>query len=448
MYGILEKINSFLGSTVTVFLLLSGITVTVAIINYTALHPVRFLKTLTPQKTKSDSRSPLGSLCLALAGTLGVGNISGVAAAISVGGAGSVFWMWMCSFFCAALKYAEAVLAVKYRIKDLNGEYEGGAHLYIQKAYRLPALGGFFCILCLLGSFTTGNVTQANAAAQSAELALGVDPMLCGVILTVLILIFCRSGSAIYSFTLRLIPLLCVGYVILCSCVMIKNSDQIGEVTQMILASAFTARAGVGGALGVICNRAVRFGITRGVMSNEAGCGTAPIAHASANTDSPAAQGFLGIIEVLFDTLVLCSLTAYVILLSGVSTDTESSTSTAINAFTSTLGNAVAVPLAISMLLFALASAAGWNYYGKISLTHLGASKKTLNFYTFFYAICAFFGALIPEGIIWQLSDLSIYTMAFINTCAVLLLIGEVREETKLFVKKDDPLSVGKNVIP
>lgn len=433
MLRVLEAINAVLGNTVTIFLLLSGIITTLLILKYVYFRPIGFIKTLAPRKAKKGAHSPLGSFCLALAGTLGVGNISGVAAAISFGGAGAVFWMWISSIFCAALKYSETLLAVKYRRKKLGGGYEGGAHLYIEKAFNSPSLGAFFCMLCLLGSFTTGNVTQVNAAAQSAEAALGISPHLCGIILMVLILFFCRSGSSIYSFTIRLIPALCGGYIILCLCVIFLHGNRIGEVTNLIISSAFTPRAGFGGVFGTVFSHAIRFGITRGVMSNEAGCGTAPIAHASAETESPASQGILGILEVLFDTLFLCSLTAYVILLSGTSTDGIPSTVIAINAFTESLGQAVSIPLSASMILFALASAAGWNYYGKVSIAHLGAGDKTVAFYTFCYAVCAFFGAIIPEGILWQLSDFSIYLMSLINTCAVLKLSSEVRKESAMF---------------
>ena len=214
-----------------------------------------------------------------------------------------------------------------------------------------------------------------------------------------------------------------------------KLRSGIPAVTAGILSSAFTPRAGLGGIIGVACSKAVRFGITRGVMSNEAGCGTAPIAHASAEVSSPVSQAFLGIIEVLFDTLLLCTLTAYVILLADVPLDGELSTVTAISAFTSVLGDRFAAPLAIAVFLFALASAAGWSYYGSACLSALGASPKALRIYNISYALCALIGAVIPEGLIWQLSDLSIYFMAFINTAAVMLLSPIVVEETKSFLK-------------
>lgn len=436
MADTLKAITAMLGGSVPIFLLMCGAFLTVRLLRYMPSVMRSVIPTLKRQKKGKGERTPLGAFCLALAGTLGVGNISGVAAAIASGGAGAIFWMWVSSLFCAILKYAETVLAVCYRRRGSDGVYVGGAHIYISEGLRAPFLGVLFCILCTFSSFTTGNITQVKAAAESVRAVFGVPEYVCGAIVFFLILIFCRSGSAIYRFTLGLIPILCGGYVLLCISVIMKFHEGLPAVTAMIFSEALTLRAGIGGVLGFIFGRSVRLGITRGVMSNEAGCGTAPIAHASSETEYPAIQGALGIIEVLFDTLVLCTLTAYVILLSGVDTAGEGSAVIAVKAFTSSLGAAIGAPLAISMLLFALGAAASWSYYGRVSLSALGADARALAVYNLSYAICAFFGTMLPEGVIWWLSDISIYLMAALNSLAVICLSSKVSRATAEHCKK------------
>lgn len=420
---VLENAIGILGSVTVLFLFFSGAVLTVILTaNAIKEKGKRALDFKDTAHGRSAKKSPFGSLCLALAGTLGVGNISGVAAAISVGGAGAVFWMWVSALFCSALKYAEVLLAVRFRKKSADGSFEGGAHFYIKNGIGSGALAALFCLLCVFSSYTVGNITQVNSAAQSLRFSLGVNEYICGAVCFLLILIFCRSGSAIYSFTLRLIPLLCLGYIAISLAVIFRNADMLGMAFSSIIDSAFTPQSGMGGLIGTVCGKAVRTGITRGVMSNEAGCGTAPIAHASAEVRSPSAQGILGVIEVLFDTLFLCTLTALVILVSEAPLESGLSTVKVITSFASVLGEWVAIPISVAMLLFAVASAVGWSYYGRASLSYLGAGQGALSAYRISYAVCAFLGASFPEGVIWSLSDVSIYLMSLINTASVLLL--------------------------
>ena len=443
--SVIVKINEILGSVAVLFLFFSGVAIAFMLIGSVFIQRIKrrgkqsgYIKSNTnvnrvKQRKQRDTteRSPFGSLCLALAGTLGVGNISGVASAIAVGGAGAVFWMWVSSLFCSALKYAEVVLAMHFRKKTVDGYYEGGAHLYIKNGLGLGLLASLFCILCVFSSYTVGNITQINAAAQSLRFSFGMNEQICGVVCCFLILFFCRNGSVIYSFTLRLIPFLCIGYIIISLAVVFSNVELLDDMMKLIVSSAFNLRSGIGGLIGVVCGRAFRIGITRGVMSNEAGCGTAPMAHASSNTHSYVMQGVLGIVEVLFDTLFLCTLTALVILISDVPLGGEFSTVNAISAFSSVIGEWVEAPLALAMLFFAIASAVGWNYYGRVSLSYLGAGKGALFMYLVSYAVCAFFGAGLSEGIIWELSDISIYMMSIINTASVLLLTGFLKKKQK-----------------
>ncbi len=391
---------------------------------------------LSQNDKKKDTRSPFSSLCLALAGTLGVGNISGVAAAITVGGPGAVFWIWVSAIVSAVLKFAETVLALCYRERDADGNFCGGAHLYIKKGLNAPAMAVFFCITCILTSFTMGSITQTKAAADGVFTALNISPLACGAVFFVAILYLSIRGSEkISAFTLKLIPPLCLAYVILSLTVIFIFRDNVLYVTSVIFSEAFTPRAGVGGLLGFLSSPAMRYGVTRGIMSNEAGCGTAPFAHARAETDSPVRQGVYGIIEVLCDTLILCTLTAYVVLLSG-APFSGGATELAINSFASALGEPVKAFLGISIFLFALGSVVGWSFYGQESVKALGFGKRALKIYGVLFSLSAALGCIIPENVVWELADFSISVMAVINIIAVLLLSEAVIRLTREYCVK------------
>ncbi len=434
MQSVLGWLNeNIFGLFLPAVLFVSGVYFILRIGRYT-LRPLFAVRTLSDKtEVSGKGKSPLSSLCLALAGTLGVGNITGVAGAIIIGGPGCVFWIWVCAIVSSVLKYAETVLAVHFRETDSDGKPAGGAHSYIKNGLGRPALAAFFCILCVFTSFTTGNMTQVRAAADGLEFACGLPSVAtASVFLVAVLFLTCSGKDRISGFTARIIPLLCAGYVAASLAVIIIMRDKLGEITSIIISDAFTPRAGMSGFLGYLCSPALRMGVQRGVMSNEAGCGTAPIAHAGAVTDHPARQGFLGIAEVLCDTLLLCTMTAYVILLSGTVPD-GTSTELALDSFTSVLGGGVRYFLGAALFLFALASVAGWAYYGKESLRALGLGKLSGKVYGVLFAAAAFAGCLIPEGPIWELSDISISLMAIINVMALLMLSPVVTGLTKEF---------------
>ena len=384
------------------------------------------------RKKKKDT--PFPSLCLALAGTLGVGNISGVAAAITVGGPGAVFWIWVSAIVSSVLKFSETVLAICYRKRSPEGGFSGGAHLYIKNGLKAPRIAALFLVTCIFTSLTMGSITQTRAAADGVLLSLNVPPVICGAVFFVTVLFLSLGGGKrISAFTVRLIPPLCIGYVILSLAVIVIRRGDIPYVTSVIFSEAFTPRAGVSGVLGFLSSGALRYGVARGVMSNEAGCGTAPFAHARAETDSAVRQGVFGIVEVLTDTLVLCTLTAYVVLLSGVSLGNVSATETAINAFCTSLGGGARVFLGVSIFLFALGSLAGWSFYGQESVKALGGGRKMLFVYGVTLAIASLLGCLMSEGVVWELADLSISLMAVINVSAVMLLSSAVTSVTREF---------------
>ena len=374
---------------------------------------------------KKRGKGALSSLWLALGGTLGVGNICGVASAVYVGGAGCVFWIWVCAIFSSVTKYAETVLAIHYRTKN------GFAHSYISEGLKAKRLATFFCILCIITAFTMGNVTQVKAATDFVSTALDVPEAVCAFAFfaTVLALTL-GKGGAIKAFTSYAVPLLCTVYVILCCALIFVFRDALPSVTRSIFSEAFNPQAGICGFFGYISSDAVRLGITRGVTSNEAGCGTAPIAYASDESADEVPSGLLGVVEVLVDTLLLCTLTAYAVLLPGNVLCSDSATSV-IRAFESAFGAFIAPVIAISVFLFALASVSAWAFYAERSAKETGLGRRFNTFFTVAYPVTAFSGCFASEKASWLLSDLTVSLMAIINIIAVLLLLHTAVSVTK-----------------
>lgn len=403
------------------------------------LAPKRFISTLldTP---KGKGTSPFVSLTMALAGTLGVGNITGVAAAIVSGGAGAVFWMWAGALLSMGIKYGEVALAVKYRRKR-GEEHCGGAMYYISDGLgrRFPGknftrFGGFFALLCVVNSLVTGNIVQSNSAAA-------VVPMIpsgaAGVILAVLV-----GGSVLYGIqrigkiTSRLIPLLTGIYLVLSLYVIVVNIGELPGILGDIFRSAFRFRSAVGGAVGFTAREAVRYGVTRGIFSNEAGCGTSPTAHASADTKSPFHQGCFGIFEVIADTLILCTVTAFVLLIAdrrfGILTFVrgEGDAALTLHAFSTLVGDTaggwVYGVLALSVILFAYATVLAQMYYGTAAVEYITKSRLAKWGYLLLSVCCAYFGAVMESDIMWVLADLAVCVMTVINIAVLLILRREI----------------------
>ncbi len=393
---------------------------------------------------KAQRRNPeikysgFSSLCLALAGTLGVGNITGIASALLLGGAGCIFWLWVCGIVSAVLKFAETLLAMRYQTRLPDNTLHGGGFYYIKNGLNAPKFAALFSVFCIISSFFTGNIAQVRSACDGLVHTVNLpSPTVAIIFASAVLFITLSGGKAVLKFTTFAIPILCIIYIIMSGYVIWVRRESIADVTALIFRDAFTFRAGVGGAIGFLTSQAVRYGICRGIMSNEAGCGTAPIAHAGTYGVSSVRQAYMGVLEVFCDTLLLCTLTAYAVLLSGVPLD-GSAYGIAISAFESVLGQSARYLLGISMFFFALASVAGWSHYGKESILSLGGGKRIIRFYYVIFAVFAFAGCFIPENIIWELSDLTISTMAILNVTALLLLEKECTIEIKNFVTEND----------
>ncbi|MBQ3489429.1 MAG: sodium:alanine symporter family protein [Clostridia bacterium] len=397
------------------------------------LRPARTLR-LALSKEGTNGVSPLRALSVSLAGTLGVGNITGVAVAIMLGGAGSLFWMWISAFFSMILKYAEIVLGMRYRIYE-NGKFLGGPMYYMEKG-----IGGILgktlaCIFALFGvisAFSMGSPVQMKAASDAIYQTFSFPPLLFGFLSAVFCAFLLFGGyEKISRATAILIPMLSAVYLFMAIRIVWLESDRIYPLCREIFKQAFSFSSASGGIFGFFTCQALRHGIAKGSFSHEAGCGTAPLAHTGAETKIPAKQGILGIFEVFFDTVVLCSLTGFVILLSGESLSAENGMALVMHAFAKYYGSVANYLIAVSVMLFALAAVVCWGYYGKAMLSYLTKSETVSVIYILLFCIVSAFGTVMTEGMAWQLSDLTVALMTLINLFAVFILRREIREETE-----------------
>ncbi len=400
-----------------------------------------FAALLLPRLLKRKRRWVRGNgsaraLAVALAGTLGVGNIAGVASAIALGGAGAVFWMWVSALLAMFLKYAEVVLAVKYRRYDAAGRAHGGAPYYMKKAFpgRVGrALGGIFCLLCLACMFTLGGVVQSAAASEAMSRAFSVPPALTGAVLGVLAcLILWRGSAGVARACTVLVPVVCALFAVGSLVAILMRAEALPVAFAAIFKGAFSMESVAGGALGFFTSRAVRYGVARGIVSNEAGCGTAPIAHAAANVRCPHEQGVWGIVEVFVDTILLCTMTALVILTSGVPVQEGGGMSYALAAYAAVLGKAAAPLLAVSVLIFAFATVLCWVHYGAESLYAL-TGRKNSRILPLFVAFFCLLGAVAAPSLVWDITDLVLAVMTLLNLVALLALRHEVLEGSEHF---------------
>lgn len=416
------------------------------------LSPRRLLRAMRGERTdpsksesadRSEAVSPFRAVMLALAGTLGVGNIVGVANAVFIGGAGAVFWMWISALLAMVLKYAEIVLAVAHRRRGNDGSFFGGAVYYIRdffESHRLPRIGvylsGVFACFMILDALSMGCIVQVNAVSSAVRGVWGILPLSGGIILLILTLPALIKGTkSISAVTEILVPVMTAGYIILSGAVLILRYDRIGQAMSDIFSQAFDFRSATGGVLGFLTSKAVRIGTMRGLLSNEAGCGTSPTAHASAQAKSPAAQGVWGIFEVFVDTILLCTLTALVILVSypQVQMLGNDSVMMTIRAYTCVLGDWAGHFFAAAIACFGYATLLCWASYGLESLRALSEKRMWKGLYLLSFSVCLIIGAVSAPESVWGISDFAIATLTAINLCMLFLARREVKRETKYF---------------
>ncbi len=432
---ILSFMDSVRETALPLFLLVSGIVLTLSIGAFHLKHPILTVKTALV-RTEGSGNSPLKAMCLALAGTIGVGNIAGVALAISVGGAGAVFWMWISALLVMAVKYAEIVLAVRYR-KKADGENErvGGAMYYIRDGIggKLgKTLAVIFALLCLLDSLAIGGAVQVSAVAETLEGEIGISTLISGAALALLcaVVVFGR-GKSISDLTMKIVPAMSFLFVGMSLFAILPQWSRLPDLFGDIFESAFSPKSSVGGIVGFLVASGIRQGVSCGLLSNEAGCGTAPIAHASSNSSSAAQQGIWGMIEVFIDTIVICTMTALVILLSDIDLSSAHGAALTAAAYTKCLGPVAGHLIAVCITLFAFATVICWSYYGSVALGYLTKNKKATQAYLTVFCLFLFVGAVAMPEKIWQYTDIILSVMTAINLFCVLTLLGEVTETTK-----------------
>ena len=390
--------------------------------------------------------SPMKAMSVALAGTLGVGNIAGVAAAIGAGGAGAVFWMWVSALFAMILKYAETLLAVKHRRSIIDGgkrRHTGGAFAYMQDSGH-KILAFVFAGLCVITSVSMGSIVQSNAIAVSLENSFSVSPYVCGIIFAVLtFFVICGGFKRISDFTVLAVPLFCILYSLFSLYIIFTNFTELPRVFGKIISEAFSLRSAGGGILGFAFINAMRYGVLRGILSNEAGSGTSVTAHAASDTDSPCKQGVFGILEVFVDTILLCSMTALVILIADNISPGAPAMVIAISAYGKFIGGVAPGFMSAAIVFFAFATIVCWSVYGAEALRFLTSDyftsvkfSKCKYVYYLLYSISVFFGCIVSGEFMWELSDLSTAVMTLINTGYLISAYKEIRAETNVFVKQ------------
>ena len=409
------------------------------------------------KKEASDGAiTPFQAVCTALAGTVGTGNIAGVAGAIALGGPGAVFWMWCSALLGMCTKFAEVTLAVHYHERNKDGEMVGGPMYYIRNGLskRWHWLAFLYALLGVLTVFGTGNATQVNtitAAIDSAvqnfitipEGTLSMMNLIIGIVIAMLLAMVLLGGiKRIGNVTERLVPFMALLYIVMSLGVVIMNIDRIPEVFAAIVGGAFTPKGFTGGAVGSLF-LSMKKGVSRGIFSNEAGLGTGSIAHACADTDQPVKQGLFGIFEVFADTIVICTLTALVILCSGTTVNygNAAGAELTISGFTTVYGGWITIFTAIALCCFAFSTIISWGLYGSRCISFLCSSQKVVRPFLVVYSFVAILGATVDLGLLWDVADTFNGLMAIPNLVGLFLLSGTVVKLTRDFFRKKEKQS-------
>jgi len=390
------------------------------------------------EKSEGDI-SHFQALMTALAATVGTGNIAGVATAIAIGGPGALFWMWITGLFGMATKYAEAVLAVKYRIKDKNGNMSGGPMYYLANGMNLKWLGALFAVFAGIAAFGIGNMVQSNSVADAVKYSFDLPVEITGIILTLATGLVLLGGiKSIGKVTGILVPFMIVFYFLAALFVVLIHIEQIPSVISQVLVEAFTDTAAAGGFAGATIMMTIRSGISRGVFSNESGLGSSPIAAAAAQTKHPVTQALVSMTQTFIDTIVICSMTGFAILVSNVLPTGLTGATLTQKAFETALpGEWGGIVVSIGLIFFAYSTILGWSYYGEKSIEYL-LGEKSIKPYRFLFVIMVFVGAVVKLDLVWTFADIMNGLMAFPNLIALLGLSGIVAAETRNYFKQSD----------
>ncbi|MHA7000552.1 alanine/glycine:cation symporter family protein [Aeromonas schubertii] len=389
---------------------------------------------------KAGDVSSFAALCTALSATIGTGNIVGVATAIKLGGPGALFWMWMAAFFGMATKYAECLLAVKYRVTDANGQMAGGPMYYLERGLGSRPLAKLFALFGIgVAFFGIGTFPQVNAISDAMTLSFAVPREATAVVLTLLVGLVTLGGiRSISSVSSKVVPFMALFYIVSCLGVLVANASALPDAVSLVLTSAFTGQAATGGFVGAGVMLAIQSGVARGVFSNESGLGSAPIAAAAAKTDSCVEQGLVSMTGTFFDTIIICTMTGLTLVVTGVWSGDLSGAAMTTAAFAQGLNPHVGQYLvSIGLLFFAFTTILGWNYYGERCTEYL-FGVKAIKPYRLTYLALVASGAFLHLDLIWLLADIVNGLMAVPNLIGLIGLRHVVVAETRAFFARRD----------
>ncbi|OPL16694.1 MAG: transporter [delta proteobacterium ML8_D] len=431
----MSSLNSFVwGPVMLVFLVGTGVFLTLRLRFIQIVHLFRALRLVFSRPERNNAAgdiSPFQALTTALSATIGTGNIAGVATAIYLGGPGAIFWMWSCAFFGMASKYAEAVLAVKYRHILPDGTMQGGPMRYIAEGLGLKWLGWLFALMGSISAFGIGSMVQSNSVAIALGETWGIPPLVTGITLAIMTGMVIIGGiHRIGKVTEKLVPFMGIVYVCGALLILGLHLDKLPGALRLIIEHAFSPASAAGGFAGAAVAAAIRFGVARGVFSNEAGLGSAAIAHAAAKTNSPVRQGLIAMTAVFFDTIVVCSMTALVILSTDAWTTGETSSALTYKAFEMGLPGPGGLIVTFGLSVFAYSTMIGWAYYGEECIEYImGLKARTPYRYCFCLVIAI--GAFQKVSFVWDFSDTMNGAMAIPNLIGLLGLSGVVAKMTR-----------------
>ena len=398
---------------------------------------------------KTDDKKAISqfqALATALAATVGTGNIVGVATAITAGGAGAIFWMWVSAFFGMMTSYSENVLGIFFRHKNENGDWVGGPMYYIEKGLNQKWLAVIFSAFCLLASFGIGSIAQVNGISTAMTKSFKVPGFVTGIVVCVLIGVIVLGGlKRIVNVTEKFVPIMALFYITGTLIVIIANYKHIGSAFSQIFTSAFSLKSVGGGVFGYAITRSMKFGVARGVFSNEAGLGSSVMVHSSSDTKEPVVQGLWGIFQVFFDTIIICTLTALTILTTGADKVAGlEGVNITMYAFESVMGKAGGYIVSIGIIMFAFSTILGWSVYGTRAAEYLGGKKLKFVYRIIFLAM-VFIGSVSSVQLVWDLSDTFNGLMAIPNLIGLIFLSGTVFKVTKNYKQR---VFNGKNISP
>ena len=439
---IIDQINGFVWGPVMLILLLgTGIFLTIGLKGMTISHiPYAFKQLFKGRQGSGDGEiSPFNALMTSLSSTIGMGNIAGVATAIGLGGPGALFWMWCAAFVGMATKYAEAVLAVNYRETDEAGRKVGGPMYYIKNGLgdKWKWLGGAFALFGSLAGFGLANTVQSNAVSQVLETNFNVPTVVSGMVMAVLVGCVLLGGiKRIASVAGKLVPFMAALYMTATFIILVMNAPAIPAAIILVVDSAFNGAAATGGFAGATLMLALRMGIARGIFSNEAGLGSAPIAHAAAETNSPVRQGTIAMLGTFIDTLVICTMTGLVLIVTGVWSGEPQGAAMTLAAFTGALPYGDII-LSLCVALFAFTTMLGWSYYGERCAEFL-LGTRVITPFRVLWVIGIFVGTQMSLELVWKMTDALNGLMAIPNLIALLLLSPIVFKLTREYFEKEN----------